>query len=510
MDTLLAQLLAFPPHPPPVTPLTEPEYDKQIRNLVQLLNQTAANKLTGAVSGGGDPLSILDPSINTLPYLYVLLAHINGSSGKQPSGTQSKAFSPNGPLWLRMLDFVEKFDPIQIRYGGTEFRHLIELVAKTAQAASKPLLAIFPISSAILRLDPSSSCFTTSHLIFARLCLEAREFYSALPVLDKDIYHFPLSSDKGGIHINPRFLCSHHEPHSTFITNASGLSEKLDHRDHLQYFLFGAMIYIGLKDWERALLFLEVVIISPATIMTSMIQVEAYKKWVLVSLLLKGHPLPLPKTTSPHAAKIYASLARAYDIIARTFREGIVGENSAHRLVAECDAGRALWREDCNTGLVKQVIDAFRRFSILRLERTYVALRILDVAHRTSPEPTDYAETAAYVSSLISSGYLNATLTQSSEEPHAWVLRFAASSTTGPQGRTEQQQYEDLVKQTTRTMKLSDHVREADRRLGLSKEYLDWARRIQKSKDAGGNVELGGFGTMSDEYVVDEDMMSDL
>lgn len=59
-------------------------------------------------------------------------------------------------------------------------------------------------------------------------------------------------------------------------------------------------------------------------------------------------------------------------------------------------------------------------------------------------------------------------------------------------------------------MKLSDHVREADRRLGLSKEYLDWARRIQKSKDAGGNVELGGFGTMSDEYVVDEDMMSDL
>lgn len=201
---------------------------------------------------------------------------------------------------------MEKFDPIQIRYGGTEFRYLIELVARTGQAASQVrflsyatstahwadcaqhLEAIFPISSAILRLDPSSSCLTSSHLIFARLCLEAREFKSALPVLDKDIYHFPLSSDKGGVHINPRFWCSHHEPHSTFITNASGLSEKLDHRDHLQYFLFGAMIYIGLKNWERALLFLEFVIISPAAITTSMIQVEAYKKWVLVSLLLKG------------------------------------------------------------------------------------------------------------------------------------------------------------------------------------------------------------------------------
>lgn len=146
----------------------------------------------------------------------------------------------------------------------------------------------------------------------------------------------------------------------------------------------------------------------------------------------------------------------------------------------------------------------------MRLEKTYVALRILDVAQRTSPEPNDYAETAAYVSSLISSGYLNAALIQSSDEPHTWILRFATSSTSGPQGRTEQQQYEDLVKQTIRTKKLSDHVREADRRLGLSKEYLDWARRIQKTKDAGGNAELGGFTTMSDDYMGDEDMMSDL
>lgn len=59
-------------------------------------------------------------------------------------------------------------------------------------------------------------------------------------------------------------------------------------------------------------------------------------------------------------------------------------------------------------------------------------------------------------------------------------------------------------------MKLSDHVREADRRLGLSKEYLDWARRFQKNKDGGVNAEVGGFTIMSDEYMGDEDMMSDL
>lgn len=48
---------------------------------------------------------------------------------------------------------------------------------------------------------------------------------------------------------------------------------------------------------------------------------------------------------SSHAGKIYSALARAYEAIARIFREGIVGEHSARRLVAETEAGRALWRE---------------------------------------------------------------------------------------------------------------------------------------------------------------------
>lgn len=49
------------------------------------------------------------------------------------------------------------------------------------------------------------------------------------------------------------------------------------------------MIYMGLKDWKHALFFLEVVISSPVANNASKIQVEAYKKLVLVRLLYKGH-----------------------------------------------------------------------------------------------------------------------------------------------------------------------------------------------------------------------------
>lgn len=158
-------------------------------------------------------------------------------------------------------------------------------------------------------------------------------------------------------------------------------------------------------------------------------------------------------------------------------------------------------------GLIWQIIDAFRRFSILKLEKTYAALRIHQVAHRTSPDPTDYKGTAAYVAHLISGGYLNAILTQSSGSAETWILRFTESTTTGPQARSEQQQqYKDLERQISRTLKLGDNVRSADRRLTLHKDYLDWTRKAQKAKDAGGNGDM----VVGDEFPPDEDMMADL
>ena len=121
-----------------------------------------------------------------------------------------------------------------------------------------------------------------------RLCLEARAFESAKPVLDHDIWAFPTADDNIAYNALHPYPCSLHESSSTFITYSSGLTEKLNYRDHLQYFLFGGMIYTGLKDWERALHFFDVAIVSPIASKVSMIQVEAYKKRVLVGLLATG------------------------------------------------------------------------------------------------------------------------------------------------------------------------------------------------------------------------------
>ena len=146
----------------------------------------------------------------------------------------------------------------------------------------------------------------------------------------------------------------------------------------------------------------------------------------------------------------------------------------------------------------------------MKLQKTHVALHIRDVAHRTSPNRADYLETFRYISSLILSGQLNATLLESPEDPANAVLRFPTASQPGPQTRTEEQLLEDLRAQTGRIVNLNNHVREIDRRLALSRDYIDSAKKMHKNKDAGGYAIFNPTLPMNDDYVVDEDMMADL
>ena len=163
--------------------------------------------------------------------------------------------------------------------------------------------------------------------------------------------------------------------------------------------------------------------------------------------------------------------------------------------------------KDFNSGLVRQVIAAFRQFSVLQLEKTYAALTIAEVTRRTSPDPNDYAGTGQYVVHLICSGSLNASLSEPSEDPASWIVRFS-DPTTGPLARSEEQQYESLAKQTRKVQTLMDHIREADRKLSLSKDYIAEAKKAKKI-GPGGEAEAA-WAMHNEGFDQDEDMMGDL
>ncbi|KAL8934669.1 MAG: hypothetical protein Q9216_005789 [Gyalolechia sp. 2 TL-2023] len=499
MESLLPQLLSFPPHPPPQIPLSDAIYDKEIRILRKALNDTPASAFTGGVPNGGDLLDILDPSINTLPSLYVLLAHINT--------TRQKASVVGGSWWFKALDFFERFDPVQVRYVGTEFRRLVVHVRDAALACNQPIAAVRPIRSAILRLDPSGSCFTSTHLLFVHLCLQACSFRAAKPVLDLDVYEFPASSK---LQPSGQLPCSQHDTSAGYITDQSDLSAAITYRDPLQYFLYGAMIYIAIQEWDRAIPFLEAVLTAPSRNHASRVQVEAYKKWVLVNLLAHGRvPGSLPKTTSSQVAKQVRTLGKPYEALGDIFKDGQSKELDARRLNAEVHVGNQKWSEDDNLSLVVQVLDAYRQFTIIKLGSTYAALPLSLVTQRTSSNPNDHTETAQYIAMMISSGRLNAILDQRTQDPQSWVLRFALSSNAGPHARSEQENYDELVKQAARNAKLAEHVRETDRKLTLSKDYINWLK--QSKKDTGGATNEGEeASTLPAQHPFDdEDIMGD-
>lgn len=498
----LPRLLSFSPRLQPSQGISDEDYDAQIRDLVTYLKQTFSGNAVGSVGENESLLEHLDPSIHTLSYLFILHSCILAAQSRTKE-TFPEDMRPGGRLWSKALLFLKTFDPVQVRYAGQEWRRLVELVAKAAETVSKPLLAVQPIKDAMLRLDPSCSSFTSTHVLLSRLCLHARAYAVALPIIDKDICHFSTSSDQIYLRRRRPLLCAQHQTSASFITHASGFSAKLTYRDHLKYFLYGGMIYMGLKQWEKALHFLSIVISAPCVNSVSMIMVEAYKKWVLVSLLEKGTLVPLPNNTSPQAAKVYRSLARPYDALGEAFKSG-----DFDRLRAEVDVGQPIWHMDNNTGLVLQVLVAFRRYSVLRLGSTFAALNIADVARRTSPDPPDVEETEMFVASLITSRTLDATLLHSNYGKGLTMLRFSAAASS-IDASLEASIRERLIQEKQRLMVLMDNIEESDMKLELSKEHVDHLRKSQKRKDSAAK-DGASMVKEGNDFDIDEDMMGDL
>ena len=154
---------------------------------------------------------------------------------------------------------------------------------------------------------------------------------------------------------------------------------------------------------------------------------------------------------------------------------------------------------------MRQVIDAYRQFSILRLFNVYAALTIADIARRTSPDPNDYSETATYIAYHISTGKLNATISEQSGEPKTWIVRFSGPSS-GPLARSEEQQHQDLIKQTGKVKVLINHIRETDRKLHLNKEFISDAKKRRKAEGADEGTSWMAHDSPFDH---DEDMMGD-
>ncbi|KAF8422693.1 hypothetical protein EV426DRAFT_605075 [Tirmania nivea] len=447
MDKILDSLISLSSKQVP-----DDVYDRQIGSIIQALNKISANQMVS--SGGVQLLDVFSPSEQSVGYLYTLLANIRLGAIE------------SSEIWKRTSNFLESYDPKQISYVPEQFR---ALVAEFITEARKPLLVVRPLKKAILR-SAKPTRYSFLHTCFVQKCLEAKCYRDAASILDMNLTELPSKKE----------------------------AKDIGYQDVVAYFLYGGMVYIGLKNWRRAMDYLTYAAAYPGN-SCSAYQLEAYKKYLLVGLLLEGKPVNIPSATSQNILRSFRSLAKPYEVFTSAFKAG-----DAEALRQQAATCMPMFEEDGNAGLATQCMEAFRRFQIAGLTHTYVTLSVKEIARRNLEalgRGGGQEETERYILGMIERDEIRASLLHDSPSlPNpGCVIHFHNS----PQ--SEKKNLRALEEQIMRTVFVTNEAKEMEKKLGLSKEYINFLNKLGKS---GGSGASGG-GNIGDADAMDTGDMFD-
>ncbi|AQK78397.1 COP9 signalosome complex subunit 3 [Zea mays] len=231
-----------------------------------------------------------------------------------------------------------------------------------------PIRGIAPLRAAVRKIQSSPEQLTPVHADYLLLCLLAKQYKAGLSVLEDDIFEVD-------------------QPKDLFL-----------------YCYYGGMIYIGLKKFPKALELLHNAVTAPMSTLNA-IAVEAYKKYILVSLIVNGQVPSFPKYTSISAQRSMKNHAQIYFELSTSYSNGRYTD-----LETFVESNSAAFQSDNNLGLVKQVLSSMYKRNIQRLTQTYLTLSLEDIARSVQLETPEDAE--MHVLRMIEDGEIHATINQ--------------------------------------------------------------------------------------------------
>ncbi|XP_044748612.1 COP9 signalosome complex subunit 3 [Coccinella septempunctata] len=313
-------------------------------------------------------LASLDFQQHTIPVVHLLLAKYEYT----PLAEDSRL--------TQMREFISECNGEHIRLVPGVFADLCHHFTKYLIAIKQPMLGISYLRKAIYKLRLNDSQLTSIHADVCQLCLVAKCMKPALEFLDVDITN----------------ICVE-------VTSPT-CGSVFDAKYFLLYYYYGGMIYLSLKNLDRALYFFEVAITTPAHAV-SHIMLESYKKYILVSLLLYGREQPIPKYASHVVTRFMKPLSQAYISLAAAFEM-----NNSSELRNVIAKNSEIFTRDFNMGLIKQVKQMLYKKNIQRLTKTFLTLSLFDVANRVGLSGIQEAE--QYVLQMIEEKQIYATINQ--------------------------------------------------------------------------------------------------
>jgi len=479
----LATLQAFPPSGLAFT--DDVAYDEAITGHLKQLSRLLRECMPELVIHGPELLQNLDPSIHSLSYLAVIHSLV------LPNLVTS---APPELLLEKLVTFLITFDARQIRYAGSHIQDIF--TALSSGQLLPPSVAVDSLATAILRIDPTGSILTSTHISLVKLAYNTDNIEPALPVLDRSIVYYPGMSSQ----TPPERLCDLSLPPPTYISRSTSLTTTLKATNVLEYDLLCGMAYIARRSWQKAASALERVITFPTKDGgTSKIMVDAYKKWVLVSLLKDGKHGEPPSITGQAALKQYSVHGKPYTTLA-----GFFTADDANTLKQEVERNNTIWAEDGNVGLVQEVLSQYQAWQILNLRDVYSKISIPEIRAQTMSAETGAALAAdadieALVQNMIISGMLNGVVQKNDDEvPYLTFLPPASQP-------SEHEFAQELASTALRLKQLQPIFRATNERLGTNK---DWVKHAAKEAKRGADKGDGHDAMMGFQAEVDdEDLM---
>ncbi|RGP68116.1 cop9 signalosome complex subunit 3 [Fusarium longipes] len=484
MDAVAATLAAFLPTQAAAESFKK--YDSAIKDHIGAVKSLLATQRQAVFENAGQILQGIDPSIDSIAFLAILLPSL--------SNPTSSPGTDRSTLLDEALRFLLNFNPLQIRYTGLTFRKLLEHVIEGKLFT--PAVSVEAVATALLRLDPTGSMFTSTHLALVKVAYQANWIEPALKVLDCDVTFFPGTI----VQKDSKILCDSSLHPSVFISVETGLTEPVKSSTVLEYYHLSALCYMSQRDWTKAHRALEHVITYPSKDKgVAKIMDEAYKRWLLVGLLKDGKEPNLPSYTATQAKNTYSTLGTPYKNIAAQF-----STTNAGQLKAEVEANRSVWEDDNTSSLVAEVVAAYQKWQIINLRDIYKQVSISQLRQSTLSAdtgeilPNDESATRL-VRDMIDSGLLKGDLQPSNDGAELFLHFHDASET-----MTEAEFAQEIAQRYHNIENLGNQYKAANERLSNSKEYVKHVVKEQKRADK----DSGDPGVGFDSQIEDEDLMT--
>ncbi|CAO2205585.1 unnamed protein product [Urochloa humidicola] len=298
----------------------------EVAHLHSLLKQADGDSLRNHAAALVPFLAHLSPAAHSLGYLYLLEACATSGANL------------GGDFLVTMADFLTACSAHQIRLAPDKFFNVCKVFKEQVMLINAPIRGIAPLRAAVRKIQASPEQLTPVHADYLLLCLLAKQYKAGLSVLEDNIFEVD-------------------QPKDLFL-----------------YCYYGGMIYIGLKKFPKALELLHNAVTAPMSSLNAIV-VEAYKKYILVSLIQNGQVPSFPKYTSSTAQRNLKNYA-----------------------------------QDNNLGLVKQVLSSMYKRNIQRLTQTYLTLSLEDIARSVQLDTPRDAE--MHVLRMIEDGEIHATINQ--------------------------------------------------------------------------------------------------